>query len=84
MSTLRLTGPTLGFLRKKLYSCPQEIKEAVCKGLVSPVLDYSSSVWDTSGIVLQEELESVQKRAARFATGNYSFETGSINGIIWQ
>ena len=34
----------LGFLRRNLYSCPQEVKEAAYKGLVRPVLDYSSSV----------------------------------------
>ena len=55
---------TLGFLRRNLYSCPQEVKEAAYKGLVRPVLDYGSSVWDTPGVVLQEELESVQKLAA--------------------
>ena len=64
---------TLGFLRRNLYSCPQEVKEAAYKGLVRPVLDYGSSVWDPSGVVLQEELESVQKRAARFVTGNYNY-----------
>ena len=37
---------TLGFLRRNLYSCPQEVKEAAYKGLVRPVLDYGSSVWD--------------------------------------
>ena len=55
---------TLGFLRRNLYSCPQEVKEAAYKGLVRPVLDYGSSVCDPPGVVLQEELESVQKRAA--------------------
>ena len=35
---------TLGFLRRNLYSCPQEVKEAAYKGLVSLVLDYGSSV----------------------------------------
>ena len=35
---------TLGFLRRNLYSCPQEVKEAAYKGLVCPVLDYDSSV----------------------------------------
>ena len=34
------------------------------------------------GVVLQEELESVQKRAARFVTGNYNYETGSMTGIL--
>ena len=34
--------------------------------------------------VLQEELESVQKRAARFVTGNFNYETESITGILEQ
>ena len=72
----------LGFLRRNLHSCPQEVKEAAYKGLVRPVLEYDSSVWDPPGVVLQEELESVQKRAARFVTGNYKYETGSMTGIL--
>ena len=38
----------------------------------------------TPAVVLQEELESVQKRAARFVTDNYIYETGSMNGILGQ
>ena len=49
-----------------------------------PVLDSGSSVWDSPGAVLQEELESVQKRAARFVTGNYNYETSSMTGILGQ
>ena len=49
-----------------------------------PVLDYGSSVWDPPGVVLQEELESVQKRAARLVTGKYNYETGSMTGILGQ
>ena len=75
---------TLGFLRRNLYSFPQEVKEAAYQGLVRPVLDYGSSVWDPPGVDLQEELESVQKRAARFVTGNYNYETGSMTGILGQ
>ena len=37
---------TLGFLRRNLYSCPQDVKEAAYKGLVRPILKYGSSVWD--------------------------------------
>ena len=73
---------TLGFLRRNLYSCPKEGKEAAYKGLVRPVLKYSGSVWDPSGVGLQNELEKVQNRAARFVTGNYNFETGSVTGIL--
>ena len=72
---------TLCFLRQNLYACPQEVKEAAYKGLMCPVLEYSGSVWDHSGIGLQNELEKVQNQAARFVTGNYNFETGSMTGI---
>ena len=81
---LHKANRTLGFLRRNLYSCPQGVKEAAYKGLVRPVLDYGSSVWDPPGVVLQEQLESVQKRAARFMTVNYNYETGSMTGILGQ
>ena len=72
----------LGFLRRNLYACPKEVKEAAYKGLMRPVLEYSGSVWDPSGVGLQNELEKVRNRAARFVTGNYNFETGSMTGIL--
>ena len=65
---------TLGFLRRNLYSWPQEVKEAATKGLVRPVRFGTP----------REELESVQKRAATFVTGNYNYETGSMTGILVQ
>ena len=48
------------------------------------VLENNSSVWDPLSILLQDELETVQKRATRFVTGNYIYETGSIPGILEQ
>ena len=77
---------TFEFLRRNSYSSPQKVKEAAYKGLVLPVLDYASSVWEPSGVVLQEELESVQKRASIIVAGtcNYSYETGSMTGILGQ
>ena len=51
------------------------MKEAAYKGLVRPILEYGSSVWDPHTHGFQEELERVQNRAARFVTGNYVFET---------
>ena len=72
---------TLG-LRRNLYACPQEEKEAAYKGLMGPDLVYSGSVWDPSCVGLQDELEKVQNRAARFATGNYNYDTGNMTGIL--
>ena len=52
--------------------------------LVRPVLEYGSSVWDPHTKCLQEELEMVKNRAARFVTRNYTFEEGSMTGILWN
>ena len=47
-----------------------------------PVLEYNGSVWVPSGVGLQNELEKVQNRAARFVTENYNFDTASMTGIL--
>ena len=60
------------------------MKEAAYKGMVRPILEYGSSVWDPHPDKLQEELEKVQNRAARFVTRNYVNETGSMAGILGQ
>ena len=46
------------------------------------ILEYANPVWDPHGIVVQEELEKVQNRAARFVTENYNFETESMTSIL--
>ena len=62
----------------------RNFRSLAVKTVWRPVLEYGSSVWDPSSILLQEELEKVQKRAARFVTGNYLYETGSMTGILEQ
>ena len=73
---------TLGFLRRNLFSCPQDVKEAAYKSMVRPILEYGSTVWDPHCNGLNDELENVQKRTARFVTRTYSNETGSMTGIL--
>ena len=72
----------LGFLRRNLFSCPQYVKEAAYKSMMRPILEYGSSVWDTHCNGLNDELENVQKRAARFVTRNYRRENCSMTGIL--
>ena len=60
------------------------MKEAAYKGMVCPILEYGSSVWDTYTDKLHEEWEKVQNCVARIVTRNYVYETGSMTGIIGQ
>ena len=58
------------------------MKEAAYKSMLRPILEYGSTVWDPHCNGLNDELENVQKCAARFVTRNYSYETVSMTGIL--
>ena len=53
------------------------MKEAAYKGMVRPILEYGSSVWDPHPDKLQVELEKVCDQ-------KLCFETGSMTGILGQ
>ena len=72
---------TLGLFRQNLFSCTQDVREAAYKGMVRPILEYGSSVWDPHYEGLIDDLEKVQNRAARFVTRNYTYEKGSMTDI---
>ena len=76
-----IIGP-LVFLDEICFSCPQDVRQAAYKGLVRPILEYGSSVWDPHYEGLIDDLEEVQKRAARFVTRNYVYEKGSMTDIF--
>ena len=58
------------------------MRKAAYKGLVRPILEYGSSVWDPHNEGLIDDFEKVQKLAARFVTRNYTFDKGSMTDIL--
>ena len=70
---------TLAFLRRNLSSCPRRIKANCFTALVRPSAEYASPVWDPHYQTDINFLEKIQKRGARFATGNYCMESGNSN-----
>jgi hypothetical protein len=66
---------TLGFVRRNLYMATPEIKKRAYVTLVRPHLEYASAVWDPHYQCYIDEVEKIQRRAARFSLGDYSWES---------
>ncbi|XP_071479519.1 uncharacterized protein [Diadema antillarum] len=78
---------TLGFLRRNLRRCPQAIKEQAYKTYIRPTLEYSSSVWDPHTKELISQIETVQRRAARFVLSDYRQQSSvalMLQKLQWQ
>ena len=73
---------TLGFVRRNLSKCPQDIKDQAYKSLVRPHLEYASAVWDPYHRCQLDKIEMVQQKAARFVTNTYSREQGTVTNIL--
>ena len=56
---------TLGFLRRNLAFAPKSTKEAACKTLVRPKLEYAAPIWSPYSKFQIIQVEKVQKTAAR-------------------
>ena len=68
---------TLAFLRRNTYACPQPVKETCYNSFVRPTLEYSSCVWDPHNRNHINQLEKIQKRAARYVTNNHALVEGN-------
>jgi len=77
----------LGFLKRNLPIQNTEVKELAYKGLVRPILEYCAPVWDPHQKKYINELEMVQRRAARFVLGRFHYKssvTEMIQKLKWE
>ena len=72
----------LNLLKRNLKSSDSHSKEMAYKNCIRPILEYSSSAWNPHQDVLKQEVERVQKRAARFVTNDYNYNPGSMTNIL--
>ena len=81
--TTAKANKVLCFLRRNLYDCSTKVRSASYSTMVRPILEYSAAIWDPH---LQREinqLETVQRRAARFATKTYYDRTpGCVTNLL--
>jgi len=74
---------TIDFLRRNKHACPKEVKAVAYTTLVRLSIEYASAVWDLFNKKQISQLESVQRRAARFASNNFKVrEPGTVTSMI--
>jgi len=77
---------TLNFLKRNLSNCSKEVKASAYLTLVRPQLEYASAVWDPYYNSHIQQLEKVQRRAARWINNDYSrfsSVTAMLNELSW-
>ena len=63
---------TLGLLRRVLGGCSHKVKDTAYRTLVRPKLEYASCLWNPFRQLNINNIESVQRRAARYVFNDYS------------
>ena len=79
--TTSKANKSLNFLRRNINVSNPTIKGRAYKSLVRPILEYAQVVWDPYEVGQIEQLESVQRRAARFTMNNYR-RTSSVTTML--
>ena len=80
----------LGFLKRNLRVNSSTLKAKACKGLVRPLVDYCSNVWDPRPDVENNgscKIERIQRRAARWCLRRYnnsSSVTNMLEDLGWR
>ena len=72
---------SLGFLKMNLKIKSSDVKSHAYKALVRPKLEYASAVWDPHTRTQINQIEKVQRRAARYVTNRYH-NTSSVTDML--
>ena len=74
---------TLGFVKRNVQTTSRATKELAYKALVRPQMEYGAVIWDPTQQNLKDELEKVQRRAARYVMNIY-LQTSSVTQMLHQ
>ena len=72
---------TLNFVKRTLYQCEPTVKATAYTTLVRPILEYANVVWDPHQQYLIDNIEMVQRRAARWVKRDYRL-TSSVSDMM--
>ena len=72
---------TSAFIYRNLKGCPPNVVSHCYKGIVRPILEYASPIWDPTAKSHQDELEMVQRRSARRILSDFG-RTSSVTEML--
>jgi len=67
------------FVHRNLRGCPREVQRTCYTGIVRPLVEYASTVWDPHQANLINTLEKTQRRAARRICQDFSPYSSASN-----
>ena len=78
---------TLGFLNRNLKGCPEKLKETAYISMCRSVLEYAAPIWDPFYEKEKNQLERIQRKAARVVKGDFkqrSSVTAMMRSLKWE
>ena len=73
----------LNFIRRNLSKCSTEVKSTAYLTLVRPIMEYAACVWDPYQKYLTNNIEKIQRRAARWVLSDYR-QQSSVADMLHQ
>ena len=71
-SVVNKANAVRGFLQCNLTKCPLPIKSSCYLSLVRPILEYACAIWSPYYQCNIHQVETVQRRAARYVMNNFN------------
>ena len=73
----------LNFIKRNLSKCSAEVKSTAYLTLVRPIMEYAAYVWDPYQKYLTDNIEKIQRQAARWVLSNYC-QQSSVTDMLHQ
>ena len=78
---------TTAFLRRNLSTCQKKVKDTCYRTFVRPQVEYAATVWDPYTTDNIKKVVAVQRRPARFVTGDHRYNssvTAMTESLSWE
>ena len=78
---VKKANSTCAFLARNIPRCCRKVKQMAYTTYIRPIVEYASPVWDSHIKRNTNKIEMVQRRCARYVTGNFD-RTSSLTSLL--